>query len=74
MFLALDDVEDATRVLKTYGATISKTVNARTKVIVTDKSSCDNFADDLDKAVSLDKPIVGLEWIVSSVEAGEYQP
>lgn len=69
-FLALDDVDEVTRVLRTYGATISKTVNTRTKCVITKKGDCDNFTEDLDKAADLDKPIIGLEWIVSSIEAG----
>lgn len=70
MFLALDDTSDAERVLRTYGATISKTVNARTKAAITKKGDCDNFKEELDKAVDLEKPIITLDWIVNSMEAG----
>lgn len=70
MFLALDDTDEVERVLRTYGASISTGVNARCKCVVTKKGDCDNFKEQLDKALEMDKPIVSLDWIVSSIAAG----
>lgn len=73
VFIALDDDDDEIfTALKTYSATVAKSVTKTTKMVLTTQAeasdSSSNFASEIAKASNLNIPVVKLECLIDAIK------